>query len=59
MSIRRLDNQEASEIGSRVTDRVERALAGLRFGSVEFIVHEGQLAQIERRELLTPVPGGK
>jgi hypothetical protein len=30
--------------------RVLDALAGLRFGSVEVVVHDGRIVQIERRE---------
>lgn len=33
-----------------VLDNVARALAGLRFGSVEIVVHEGKVTQIERKE---------
>ena len=29
---------------------VLRALSGLRFGSVEIVVHDGRVVQIERRE---------
>lgn len=31
-------------------DSVFHALAGLRFGSVEIVVHEGKITQIERKE---------
>jgi len=31
-------------------DGIAQALAGLRFGSVEIIVHEGKVTQIERKE---------
>ena len=33
---------------------VRRALQGLRFGSVEPVIHEGHLVQIERREKIRP-----
>ena len=33
-----------------VLDNIARALAGLRFGSIEIVVHEGQVTQIERKE---------
>lgn len=36
--------------GKGVLDNVARALAGLRFGSVEIVVHEGKVTQIERKE---------
>lgn len=32
------------------TDRIATALKGLRFGSVEIIVHDGRIVQIERKE---------
>ena len=31
-------------------DGIAQALSGLRFGSVEIIVHEGKVTQIERKE---------
>lgn len=33
-----------------VLTQVERALRDLRFGSVELIVHDGRVVQIERKE---------
>lgn len=33
-----------------VLGEVARQLAGLRYGSVEIVVHEGAVTQIERRE---------
>jgi hypothetical protein len=32
--------------------RIETLLEGLRFGSIEIVVHEGRIVQIERREKL-------
>jgi hypothetical protein len=37
---------ELSDLGPTVL----RALRGLRFGSVEIVVHDGRVVQIERRE---------
>jgi hypothetical protein len=43
----------ASELQSeRLTDKILRALSGICYGSVEIIVHEGQVVQIERTEKL-------
>jgi hypothetical protein len=43
----------ASELQSeRLTDKILRALSGIRYGSVEIIVHEGRVVQIERTEKL-------
>jgi hypothetical protein len=40
---------DASELQSkRLTDKILRALSGIRYGSVEIIVHEGRVVQIER-----------
>ena len=35
-----------------------RALRGLRFGSVEIVVHDGRVVQIERRERVRFDPAG-
>jgi hypothetical protein len=44
---------DASELQSeRLTDKIFRALSGIRYGSVEIIVHEGRVVQIERTEKL-------
>ncbi len=45
---------------SQTQERIETALRGLRFGSVEITVHYGRIVQIERREKLrldTPAAG--
>lgn len=34
----------------RLADRIRDALSGLRYGSVEIVVHDGRIVQIERRE---------
>ncbi len=34
----------------QVLDGITQALAGLRFGSIEIVVHEGKVTQIERKE---------
>lgn len=33
-----------------VTRQILAALAGLRYGSVEIVVHDGRIVQLERRE---------
>jgi hypothetical protein len=30
--------------------QISRALEGIRFGSVEIVIHDGRIVQIERRE---------
>lgn len=37
-------------IDGQIQRELERALAGLRFGTVEVTVHNGRIVQIERRE---------
>jgi hypothetical protein len=37
-------------VQEQVTAAVVRALCGLRFGSVEIVVHDGRVVLIERRE---------
>ncbi|MBA2411082.1 MAG: YezD family protein [Gammaproteobacteria bacterium] len=32
------------------TDRILRALEGIRYGAVEIIIHAGRIVQIERKE---------
>jgi hypothetical protein len=34
----------------QVLDNIAQALTGLRFGSIEIVVHEGKVTQIERKE---------
>jgi hypothetical protein len=35
-----------------IANRIAIAVQGIRFGSVEIIIHEGKVVQIERREKL-------
>jgi hypothetical protein len=46
MSTNHVDFIDLSDLGPTVL----RALRGLRFGSVEIVVHDGRVVQIERRE---------
>jgi hypothetical protein len=46
MSTKHIDFQATEDLGPTVL----RALRGLRFGSVELVVHDGRVVQIERRE---------
>jgi len=49
---------EAGSLPASVIQEIARQLRGLRFGSVEIVVHEGAVTQIERREKvrLNPTP---
>ncbi len=40
----------ASSQGKQALDSISRALTGLRFGSIEIVVHDGKVTQIERKE---------
>ena len=35
---------------SKLAERIVHALRGLRYGSVEIVVHDGRVVQFERRE---------
>ena len=48
MSSNHVDYIDLPDLGPTVL----RALRGLRFGSVEIVVHDGRVVQIERRERL-------
>jgi hypothetical protein len=44
-------NGPTTEIGSSaVSERILEALRGIRYGSVEIIIHDGRIVQIERKE---------
>jgi hypothetical protein len=53
MSSEAIDNKQKIHVGN-VADDVARqvldALKGIRFGSVEIVIHEGRVVQIERTE---------
>lgn len=52
---------QAPTASDRVLREVARHLSNLRFGSVEILVHDGQVVSIERRErtrLAPPSKGG-
>jgi hypothetical protein len=34
---------------------LEESIQGLRFGSVEVVIHDGRITQIERRERFRPI----
>ena len=36
--------------GDRLAQQILRAVRGLRYGSVEITIHDGEVVQIERRE---------
>ncbi len=42
--------EQETAVDSRVLAEVEKALAGLRYGSVEITVHDGKVTQIEAKK---------
>ncbi|MEY3121611.1 MAG: hypothetical protein RI993_436 [Pseudomonadota bacterium] len=42
--------QDKHPVSRDIGQEVLRAIAGIQFGSVEIIIHEGQVVQIECRE---------
>ena len=37
---------------SEIADQIATLLQGIRFGSVEIVIHDGKVVQIERKEKL-------
>jgi hypothetical protein len=50
MSAIRLEVLKGQTTHSNAIDQVLHALANLRYGSVEIVVHDGRITQIERHE---------
>jgi hypothetical protein len=42
--------------GSRIEETIMQALRDLRYGSVEIVVHDSKIVQIERREKVRVEP---
>jgi len=51
-------DSDPQDIPTEVLDTLTRLIRELRFGSIEIIVHEGRVTQIERREKLRFGPTG-
>ena len=51
MTINSKKHEKEQKITS-VANQIAIALEGIRFGSVEIIIHEGKVVQIERKEKL-------
>jgi hypothetical protein len=39
-----------------IVRQISQMLEGIRFGSIEIVVHDGKVVQIERKEKLRPDP---
>lgn len=46
------ESENAAAVDAAILREIAAHLAGLRFGSLEIVVHEGRVTQIERRERL-------
>lgn len=44
------DVPRLDETEFKLAERIVQALRGLRYGSVEIVVHDGRVVQFERRE---------
>lgn len=44
------DVHRLDETDTKLAERIVQALRGLRYGSVEIVVHDGRVVQFERRE---------
>ena len=53
-TLRNLEGQDEASI----LREIQTALQGLKFGSVEITVHNGQIVQIERKEKIRLQPSG-
>jgi len=45
-------NHSPAQLKTEIVDQIASVLQGIRFGSVEIVIHEGKIVQIERREKL-------
>jgi len=45
-----MSHQNTSQTAPEVVQEILRAIQSLRFGSLEIVVHDGRVTQIERRE---------
>ena len=41
-----------AQLNAEISRQIANVLQGIRFGSVEIIIHDGKVVQIERREKL-------
>jgi hypothetical protein len=41
-----------AQLTPEIADQIALVLQGIRFGSVEIVIHEGKVVQIERKEKL-------
>ena len=39
-----------TQLAPEIADQIVSALQGIRFGSIEIVIHDGKVVQIERKE---------
>jgi hypothetical protein len=44
--------QAKTQLTSEIADQIALFLQGIRYGSVEIVIHDGKVVQLERREKL-------
>ncbi len=44
------DNTKQTQVKIEVINQITSILQGIRFGSLEIIIHDGKIVQIERKE---------
>ncbi|MDO8940599.1 MAG: YezD family protein [Methylicorpusculum sp.] len=48
--IYKIENDFSADLNQEVVMRVLTLLEGIRFGSLEIVVHDGRIVQIDKRE---------
>jgi len=46
------EKHNKAQLQAEIADQIALALRGIRFGSVEILIHDSKVVQIERREKL-------
>jgi hypothetical protein len=55
----RRDGQSEPDSGDEVLRRIANAISGVRFGSVEVVIQDSRVVQIERKEKFRFEKGGR
>jgi len=42
--------ENSTSLKNNITDQIAQIVQGIRFGSVEIVIHDGKVVQIERKE---------
>lgn len=49
-----VENSPNKNQHTEIMNQISQMLEGIRFGSIEIVVHDGKIVQIERKEKLRP-----